>query len=319
MAWGRQQWKVQRPEPGEDDDRELDQEDLYEINTAEVGGEGPPLGGQEQARPALPPVKLPPRRKRATRDEAGKLARALDPSALAVLPPDVIERLHWRQQVWLAARMVCYSDHQTNLHTNTAKRVLEGWMEQEHFQVAYRTIVLDPLNFQLGLNRLMMAKMAVQKLQLLQHPSLPIRLRVMEMVSRDNAALLAAEAKTKIGQQTNNFIAVSPSEWLRKAAAEGFVMPLDGPDPDARPVIDPGTGILGLLPGPEQSGGFGPLHQDPGRERRPDHGLPAVAVAGPAAEGGAGAEVQHHPQGPPAGGIVVDGVACLVDGELPPQ
>lgn len=311
MAWSR--WEQRR----EEQQSSPYPDEAEGIDTEELAAEGmdTPSGGQEKAPQRLPPVKLPVRRKRATKQEVKQLEQALDPSPLAVLPPHVIEQLTWRQELWLAARVIAYSDHQTNLNTGITKKTLLEWKEQEAFKQAYEVITMDPLNMQLLLNRLTMVKLTVQIHQLMQHPSLPIRLRVMEMASRNNAAVLAAEAKTKITQQ-NNFFAASPMEWLRQAAAQGLVMPVDR---DPEPELDPGTGIIGLLPGSFSTLEAGPVHEDSGRERRSTDGLPLVGLAGGPAQDGALPEVLDHPQGPAAGGVLVDGFVGLVDGQLPPE
>jgi hypothetical protein len=310
MAWGK--WQVQ-----EKQEEGTGGEDLYGIPTEELAAdeEVPPSpGGQERATPQLPPVKLPVRRKRATKEEVRLLGKALDPSLLGVLPPHITDQLTPRQELWLVARSITYSNVQACRHAGTSQVTLARWMQGDAFQEAYKVVVLDPLNFSLGLHRLMQAKAAVQKLQLMQHPNLTVRLRVIEMVDRQAATLAAAESKTNIRQQ--NILAIPSGEYLRELLAKGWVIP---PDDEPPAQLDAGAGIIGLLEGEFRPLEVGPVHEDQGRERQPDPPLRAVGLADPAAAGAAAAEVQHHPQGPAARGELVDGTVGLVDGELPPQ
>ena len=253
----------------------------------------------------------------ADKESRTSVREALDLNPLAVLPSDLINQLGWKQEEWLAARLLTYSDRQACLNLGIHLATLRKWREKHPaFEACYNVIVLDRINTKLVLDRILQFRVALKQLELLDSRSLKVQLEVMKQVNASTNALAAAQAKqgdTKT--QINFFGDKSPNEWMRQALEAGVI---GDPYPD-RTLDLSGTGSIGLLDSPEASGESGPLYQYSGRDDFELTALDPVALADSLAQPNDDGEIPDHSQGPAAGseldGLPPSGLA----GDLLPQ
>lgn len=261
---------------------------------------------------------LPVRRKHAEQEVKRATRQALDLNPLAVLPPDLLNQLTPKQEAWLAARMLTYSDNQACLNVGPKLATLKRWKaEVPAFLACYNTVVLDRLNLAILLNRQMIVRMKRQQMDLLENGSLAVVLRVMEMITKENIAVAAAEGKRN---QSLTIIGDSAFEAIRsQALQEQMEAGLFAERVIGRPIELPGEAV-GLLPDSlETSSESGGIHSDTGRDGLSDAAVYPVAVAGGISSAVHDEQVPDLPEGEAAGDLVVLGLTLPLDSYFPSE
>lgn len=133
---------------------------------------------------------LPVLRKKETKEKRSKNVQSVSPYALGVLQPEIINQLTSKQESWLTVRLATYSDLQANRYIGISKRTLDSWLDKEYFRKAYEVVTMDHINLTILLNRALMVRVKREQMNLLDHPRISIRLRVMDQLAKENAAVV---------------------------------------------------------------------------------------------------------------------------------